>query len=749
MKPMKIRVQLLLMAMTILIPVIVAAGMALETMRNDGRQAALRGLRETARATALIVDREVQGSLSALKALGSSPNLESRDFKAFYEQAAAFNQEDDTWIVLFDDMGAQVLNTGLPYGATLPPARPARAVMVRDVISSQKTMVTDLRIGVVSGKPVTSVNVPASASGGSSFVLAHVFTVEHWKKKALQANLPADWIVAVIDRQGKFIARSHKVDELLGKPARPDLVAAAAASAEGLIRHHTVEGVESYGAYTHSDLSGWTIAVSAPVSSIDAAVNRALRWAVAGLWAAVAMAALAVWMFGRRYIRAIESASKSASALGRGRQPVVERSSFQEINRLNDELLGAGRLLDGERQSRQAAQYERGHLLINEKLARAAAEAQNEAKDEFLAMLGHELRNPLAAIAGATTLLERIGLDAPGAERCIRIITRQNHHLNHIVNDLLDVSRLMAGKIELENVPLDMADCVGKCVEALRTTERAAGHKITVHAGSAGFSGDAVRIEQILNNLLTNALKFSEPGGEVKVTVCEQAGKAVVTVQDTGVGMAPELLARVFEPFVQGPAPVNRLQSGLGIGLALVRQLVRLHGGDVKAVSAGINQGSMFSFWVPALAVLPPEQGSRAADMPHQRKLVYVEDNVDARTTMAELLRMQGYEVIEVADGASTLPAVLAARPDVVLMDIGLPDIDGFEVARRLRAEPRTRSIALIALTGYGQFRDKQAAAKAGFDAHLAKPATSSMIVQTIEEVLAPDEVFPGEVFEG
>ena len=747
MKPMKIRVQLLLMAMTILIPVVVAAGMALETIRSDGRQAALHALRETARATALIVDREVQGSLSALTALGSSPNLENRDFKAFYRQAAAFNQPNDTWIVLFDDKGASLVNTAIPYGAALPPPHPAIVKQVMQVLSSQKPRVTDLIVSPVTGMMVTAAGVPASAAGGRSFVVAQVFSVDYWKKKAFHANQPADWLVSAMDHNGSFISRNKNEDELLGKPARPKLVAAAAASSEGFLRHHSLEGTDTYAAFTHTQLTGWTIQVGAPFSSIEAAVTSAFWLAVAGIWTAVAMAALAVGVFGRRFIRALEGAGKSASALGRGQQPVVERSNIQEVNQLNEELLCAGRLLTAERKSREAAQYERGHLLINEKLARAVAEAQNEAKDEFLAMLGHELRNPLAAIAGATTLLERVGLDAPGAERCIGIISRQNHHLNHIVNDLLDVSRLRAGKIELENVPLDMADCVGKCVEALRTTERATGHKITVHASSAGFSGDAVRIEQILNNLLTNALKFSEPGGEVKVTVREEAGKAVVTVQDAGVGMAPELLSRVFEPFVQGPAPVNRLQSGLGIGLALVRQLVRLHGGDVKAASAGINQGSIFSFWVPATAAQRPVTSRRVAVMPQQRTLVYVEDNADARTTMAELLRMQGYEVIEVADGASVLPAVLAARPDVVLMDIGLPDIDGFEVARRLRAEPLTRSIALIALTGYGQFRDKQAAANAGFNAHLVKPATSFVIVQTIEEVLASDEFFPGEVF--
>lgn len=741
---MRIRTQFLLMAVTILIPVIVAAGMALEKIREDGRQVALRGLRETARATALIVNRELQGSLSALKALGSSPNLETRDFKAFYEQAAAFNQRGDTWTILFDDKGDQLVNTVVPFGTTLPPPRPARTAMIKEVISSQKAVVTGLRVGAVSGKTITSIDAPASAAGGRSFVLAQVFAVEYWKKKALQASLPADWIVAVIDHNGNFILRSRKTEALLGKSARSELVAVAAASADGLIRVPSVEGIDSYVAYTHSDLAGWMIAVGAPVKSIEAAANNAIWLAVAGMLVAFSVAVLAVAAFGRSFIRAIEGASRSAHALGRGQQPVVERTGIEEVNQLNHALVGAGTLLEAERKSRQAAEVERERLLHNETQEREAAQAQNEAKDQFLAMLGHELRNPLAAITGATALLEKRGLGNPGAERCIEIISRQNRHLAHIVNDLLDVSRLIAGKIELEKKPLDMANCVGHCVEALRATERAASYKITVHASSVWFSGDAVRIEQILNNLLTNALKFSEPDGEVTVTVREEAGKAVVTVQDAGVGIAPELLPRVFEPFVQGPAPANRLQSGLGIGLALARQLVRLHGGDVEAASAGINQGSIFSFWVPAIAAQLPENNGRVAGAPKQRKLVYVEDNADARTTMAELLRLLGYEVIEVADGTSTLPEVLAAQPDAVLMDIGLPDIDGYEVARRLRADPLTRSIPLIALTGYGQFRDQQAASLAGFNAHLVKPAASQAVVQAIEEVLAPDQVAKG-----
>lgn len=744
---MKIRSQLLLMAAAILIPVIAVSGMALKKIRDAGQQAELRGLSETAHSTALIVDREIQGSLSALKVLGNSANLESRNFKAFYQQAAAFYQQGDSWIVLFDDKGVELVNTAVPYDTVLP-LFPIRADMVKNVLSSQKPLTTDVELGTVTGKMITAVNFPAAAAGGRSFVVAQVFSVDYWKKQALQANLHSDWITGVIDCNGLFIARSFRADELVGKPGIPGIVAVSQASKEGIVRYSSMEGVDSYKAYTHSELTGWTIGVSAPVNSINGTANRAVWLAVAGMMAAFAVAALAVAVFGRRFIRAIKGASRTAMALGRGQQPDVERTGIEEIDALNHELVGAGALLEAERKFRRTAEADRERLLRNETMAREAAQAQNETKDAFLAMLGHELRNPLAAIAGATALLARTGLDTPGAERCIAIINRQNHHLQHIVNDLLDVSRLMAGKIALGKEPLDMADCVNQCVEALRPTELAKGYSITVHASCAWFRGDAVRMDQILNNLLTNALKFSEPGSEVRVTVSEVADRTVVTVQDAGAGMAPELLARVFEPFVQGPAPANRLQSGLGIGLALVRQLVRLHGGDIEAASEGTGKGSTFSFWVPAIAAVAtaaaqiPETSCLAANAPRQRKLVYVEDNADARTMMAELLRLLDYEVTEVEDGASALPAVLAMQPDAVIIDIGLPDMDGYEVARRLRADPLTLSIPLIALTGFGQLRDMQAATLAGFNAHLAKPASSAAIAKTVEEVIVGNKVF-------
>ncbi|MEP6790374.1 MAG: sensor histidine kinase, partial [Ramlibacter sp.] len=492
---MRIRTQLILMAAAVLLPVALAAGIALEKIRDGERDAALRGLRETVRATALIVDRDVQGSLSGLRVLGNSEHLETGNFKAFYAQAAALNQPPDVWTLLLDSQGRQILNTVNPYGTPAPP--PTALARVSQVLSSGKPLITDLFTGPVTGKLLTTLYVPAAAKGGKSMVVAQAFSVDHWNKTVPQSELPADWIVGVIDRQGRFIARSHKTGELLGQAARAELVAAAAAAPDGLVRHSTLEGVESYDAFAHSSLTGWTIAIAAPVQSIEAAARRAMQLAMAGMLLAVGAAIFAGAAFGQRFIRAIESASAAAVALGRGEKPRVRPTALDEVDALNRALVDAGTLLAAERQSRHAAEAERERLLASEMTAREAAQAQNVAKDQFLAMLGHELRNPLAAISGATSLLEMGGVDKDRSGRYLEIIRRQNRHLGHIVNDLLDVSRLMAGKIELETQPLNLGECVTSCVESLRATERAIGYRITVQASPVWVLGDAVRIEQI------------------------------------------------------------------------------------------------------------------------------------------------------------------------------------------------------------------------------------------------------------
>ena len=739
-----------LMVAAIMLPLVLASAFAVNKIWREEQAAAMASLHKTVEATSLMVDRDIQSSIAALYALGNSEHLQTGNFEAFYAQAKAINRTPDTWTALLEADGSQVLNTDVPF-ATPPATRPVPVspATVARVLATQKPVVSDVLVGPRTGRQLIGVYVPTMAVGAQNYVVAQAFALENWKNIAKQQDLPADWIVAVIDRAGRFISRSHQSDALLGKPARPELVAAAAQKGEGLIRHATVEGIESYDAFAHSGLTGWTIAVAAPVKSIDAPVVRAVQIAAGGFILAILASGLLAVAFGRRFIAALQSASTAAVALGQGQTPKAASTSIVEVDALNQSLANAGQLLERDRQARLAAQVERERMLEVERLAREAAQKENTAKDHFLAMLGHELRNPLAAISGAVSVLTRGDKNTLDAKRYLGIIHRQNRHLVHIIDDLLDMSRLIAGKIDLDMHPVDLAECLLGCVDGLKAAHRVDGHTIKVTAEPVWVNADPVRIEQIFINLIGNALKFSKAGTTIQVELHAKHGQAVMRVQDQGAGMRPELLAQVFEPFVQGPPPANVSQSGMGIGLALVKQLVELHGGTVTVASAGADQGSTFTCNFPT--VVPPASQS-GSDFAHlmaaqPRKLLYVEDNADARAVMAEMLRLSGYQVVEAANGAEALAAVALHRPDAIVLDIGLPDMNGYEVARQMRQLANSRDVPIIALTGYGQSRDRDAAARVGFSAHLVKPVDPEELTRTVEAVWAASSQPPSPSF--
>ena len=731
---MRIRSHLFLMAAVALIPGFFAAAVAIEKVREGERQAALRGLRETVRATALLVDGEIQRSVGAMGALGNSENLKTRNLAAFYAQAAAIDQPPNVWTLLLDETGTQILNTAVPFGT--PPPPPVAGERVAQVLATQRILVSDLIVDPDTGKRLTTVYVPAKASMGTPYVVAQAFSVDHWKTAAMQPRGQSDWVVAVIDRTGKFISRSRKADELLGRQARPELVAAAAASNDGLIRHKTLEDIDSYDAFTHSTLTGWTIAVAAPVETIEASARQAVAWLAAGVVTALAVATAMALLLGRIFMRAMNSASEAARKLGQGEQPATPLTALREVNALNGALASAGRLIAAERKSRELVEADRILLLKNETAAREAAQGQNAAKDQFLALLGHELRNPLAAIAGAAEALAKGPAERAASDRFLKIIQRQNRHLAHIVDDLLEVSRLLSGKIVLDSVALDLAECVRNCVDALRASERAAGHLLLVDAQEVWVHGDLVRVEQIVNNLVINALKYSDSGSEVRIRVRATGGKARIEVTDFGVGIGPELMPHIFEPFVQGAAAHGQQTGGLGIGLALVKQLVGLHGGEVVANSGGAGTGCTFVVTLPRVAAARAEVERKSAGGLSRCRVLLVEDNADVRESTAQLLCIMGYEVVGAGNGDEAMTAVADRVPDVIVMDVGLPGRDGYQIATELRQLPRLRHVPLIAVTGYGQARDRDRACAAGFDAHLVKPVDPELLAQAIEDQL-------------
>jgi signal transduction histidine kinase/integral membrane sensor domain MASE1/ActR/RegA family two-component response regulator len=368
-----------------------------------------------------------------------------------------------------------------------------------------------------------------------------------------------------------------------------------------------------------------------------------------------------------------------------------------------------------------AIAIQNARLFAREGAARAEAEAANRSKDRFLAMLSHELRNPLGAISNAVHVLERVG-DAPAARRAREIIGRQVQHLGRLVDDLLDVSRATTGKIILRREVVELAAIVDRAVAGLAARQPGAA-RVVVDARPVRVTGDAVRLEQVVTNLLENAAKYTPADGRVGVTVRMEDGAAMLVVEDSGVGIAPELLPHVFDLFVQADRSLDRAAGGLGIGLTLVRQIVELHGGTVEATSAGVGHGSRFTVRLPATAAAASEPPSRsAAQETATQRILVVEDNDDAREMLCQLVRLLGHEVHEATDGPAAVDGALRLKPDFTVVDIGLPGMDGYEVARRIRANTAGRGLKLVALTGYGRREDRERALGAGFDEHLVKP---------------------------
>jgi signal transduction histidine kinase/CheY-like chemotaxis protein len=348
-------------------------------------------------------------------------------------------------------------------------------------------------------------------------------------------------------------------------------------------------------------------------------------------------------------------------------------------------------------------------------------------KDEFLATLAHELRNPLAPIRNALNLLRLSGAAQPSSG-IWEMMDRQVDHMVRLVDDLMEVSRITRGKIALRREALDLGEVIAAAVETSRPLLEAARHELTVALPPEPLvvEGDAMRLAQVFANLLNNAVKYTDAGGRIEIEARRDDGTATVSVRDSGIGIAADALSNVFEMFVQVDARGSRAQKGLGIGLTLVRSLIELHGGSVTARSAGLGRGSEFVVRLPLAARAAARASAReistgrTAGLP---RVMVVDDNVDAAETLAALLRLLGAEVHVVHDGTAALEAMDAFRPVVVFLDLGMPGMDGYETARRIRAQPGARQILLVALTGWGQERDRSQTAAAGFHHHLVKPA--------------------------
>ncbi|CAN7392533.1 sensor histidine kinase [Massilia sp. LjRoot122] len=595
---MKTRTHLFLMAAAILIPVALAFWIGVSMLLDWERESRIQRVQETARSTALLVDREIAVKEALLRVIANSESLAEQNYARVYRLATRTNAGDAlSWTILVDAQTRPIFNTLRPFGSALKGTnRPYAA----EVLGSNKTRVSGYFKGPTSQRPVVSVDVPTPPGQAPRYVVSQIFDARYFERVFANRALEPTWLVGIFDARGVTIARNRHAGQAAGRPMHPEMRSAALHAGSGVLRHVTHEGTEVYGVYTRAAVSGWTVVIGVPVAEIESAARTAALYATLALLLLMGMAVLIAVFFGNKLTNALQQAGSVANSLARGAIARPRPTRVDEVDALLDGLHYTSEALSRESAARQALQHEREQLLVSEQRARRVAEAQSRAKDSFLAMLGHELRNPLAAISGAMSVLDMPAIKPELAANAREISRRQMRHLTRIVDDLLDVQRILSGKIVLQYSPVNLGEVLHACVEAKRLVD-AGNHHWEVALEPAWVDGDRTRLEQIVDNLLHNAIKYTPAGGAIAVSCSCGSGarEVVVEVRDTGIGLAPELLPAIFDVLVQGPTSIDRAQGGLGLGLALVKELTALHGGKVSVHSAGQGQGCSFTLVFP------------------------------------------------------------------------------------------------------------------------------------------------------
>lgn len=731
---LRMRTHLVLLIMIALVPVILfSAGMMFVHAERE-RSALHARLEENAAQLATLVNSQLKQTVAGLQALGRSDALTRHDLRAFHALAGRLVRANQQWanLHLLSPGGEQLINAGLPFGTALPPLNrpdlPAKAAEAR------QPLVSDLARAAVADHRLTMIYVPiVQPTGAVQYIIAVAIESTQWRK-VLESQVETGMHAVLLDPQSEVITSTYQDDSapMAGGIRKVSFDANAVERASGSAHLDTLYGLDAYVASRKVDLPGWTVATFVPVEAFDSPVRRSAFTLVAGFLLLLLSGLSLALLLGRRATNSLSELVASVRAVAGGGAPLPMKDHLAEVTQASQALTETAALL--------AAR------LRSEETAHARLEAADRAKNAFLALLGHELRNPLAPIRNAVQLMQQAGLGSEAAQWATNVIDRQSAHLARLVDDLLDVTRIDHGKIELRKEVVDLRGLLQGTVQDHRGVVEQAGVLLTLDVPSTAVlaHGDRIRLAQIIGNLLHNATKFTARGGRIGMRVAQEGPMAIVEVSDNGAGISPDNLERIFELFAQErPSGVGG-NTGLGIGLALTRKLVELHGGTVRAASAGLGQGSTFRIELPAVVVAPSEDTvadttAPATDNAGARVLV-VDDNRDSADTLSEMLALTGFSSTVAYGGQAALHAVEREVPDAVLLDIGLPDMSGYEVCQRIRQSNMTRQPVLIALTGWGQDQDRALAMTAGFDAHLTKPADPGALVAMLKELLARKE---------
>lgn len=559
---------------------------------------------EQARAVSVAVDQEVDRAIAAMHVLAALDPIDEPDRTHFTEIAARMVSLHRGWeaIRLVDPSLRVLADTNANTNDTPTLLNPDWA---RTVLETGRPAVPTLRQDPQTGQWLVSIGIPVKRPNDSiKYVLGVRMHAQVFTDILNRTRMPADAVVTLLDTTLVIVARTRNQDKYIGHSPTPDFIEHSLSGTEGTLRTTLLEGTSAYSAWVRSPVTGWTVGVGLPSNAIDAPIRRSFITLTALGFAILGSGIVIAGYLSRGIVRAHSAAAAAARSLARGETPDLFPSRIAEADDLSAALRDAATILHTRMRERDAAQCEvdrnRAVLLEQEQAGRRAAEGLSRAKDEFVATVSHELRTPLNAIYGWVALLKTGQLDATRQAHALQVIERNTRAQAQLIEDLLDMSRMIRGAIRLEMVPVALSTALEAAVDSVRPTATARQISLTLHNGSdVVVSADHGRLQQVLWNLLANALKFTPRGGNVDARIAIEAQEAVVRISDNGEGIAPEFLPYIFDRFRQETGDITRTHSGLGIGLALVRHLVELHGGTVAAESAGKGNGSTLSIRLP------------------------------------------------------------------------------------------------------------------------------------------------------
>lgn len=722
---LSIRTRLNVLVLVTALPLILFSLAVVVWQSHTARRLTQEQASRTADAAMQTIDRQLAGAITGLQVLAASPALVAGDFKGFHAQArAAVGITGDSVIILYDRDGNRVVSTAVAFGEHVPPRRDMSTLAAP--FDTGRPHVTRLFRSETVRKPTVGIVVPVAIGNQVPYVLGAGLLSETLSRTLASTGIPPNWIATVLDDEGTIIARNLNAENAVGRKALPENWSRIANSREttGTFEGRSQEGTSVLLSFARSSTSGWTTVIGTPIGSLQSQANASLLLILAAGAGVLAAALLLAWSVGRRIYASAARLTDAAQALEEGRFVEVPATGIEQFERLGRAMQSAARAIH-ERESRLSSS------LVELREAHQKLRDEQAEKDRFIATLAHELRNPLAPIRTGVQLLAR----SPGKEvvdRTLHMMDRQIAHMVRLIDDLLDVSRIARGKVILQPEVAPLQTILADALEASETFFQLGGQRLLVDFPPEPIwvNADRVRIAQVVTNLLSNAAKFTPRDGTVRVAASRQGEDALIEIQDSGVGIPPDRLDEVFKMFAQLQENGEPGPGGLGLGLSIARLLVQLHGGSIEALSEGPGRGATFRIRLPASAPTPstppPSSGEQrqgdAARSDDARRVLVVDDNVDAADMLASMLQSAGHEVQVAYDGRHAIDLAQSFPADLVILDIGMPGMNGYEVCAALRALPRYAERKIVALTGWGAPSDREKARDAGFDNHLTKP---------------------------